>query len=355
MAQQHRKVLQALWVRLLQVTGALWWAKRQLRRQGALIVLTFHRVLRDRDAETTYSQPEIIIRERTFADLMAHVSQHFEVADLRHALPGPYSARLRIAITFDDGWSDNYSTALPIARLHRIPFTIFICPGLLGSEMPFWPERITALYRARNANVTKGEIKTVIENLKIRKPDEIAVLFPEQTDSQAGDALVAGAAMTNDTTLSWNEVSEMHLAGVNFGSHTQTHQILTNLPATEAQVEIRRSREAIESRLSMRCDTFAYPNGDWSQQARDLIAEEGFRLSFTAQRGAWTGDCDFLAIPRCNISEENVVDLKGHFSPAMFDYTTFWKSRFAVKKQPGLKSRHTVNDVPVAALARRGR
>ncbi len=52
---------------------------------------------------------------------------------------------MRIMFTFDDGWKDNYTNALPVIRELRIPVTVFVCPGLVGRTLPFWPELVASL------------------------------------------------------------------------------------------------------------------------------------------------------------------------------------------------------------------
>jgi peptidoglycan/xylan/chitin deacetylase (PgdA/CDA1 family) len=140
-----------------------------------------------------------------------------------------------------------------------------------------------------------------------------------------------GALFDGDCTLSWEEIGQMDRAGVAFGSHTHTHQILTKLAAGAVRRELRESKAALDRALGKRCDLFAYPNGEWSEETRRILAEEGFRLAFTTERGVWTEDCDPLRIPRPNICERNLAGLLGGFSPAMFEYTTFWKTWRAVK------------------------
>jgi peptidoglycan/xylan/chitin deacetylase (PgdA/CDA1 family) len=132
--------------------------------------------------------------------------------------------------------------------------------------------------------------------------------------------------------LSWDRIAALEAAGVGFGSHTQTHQILTTVPLGTAREEVRESKAALESNLKRCCDLFAYPNGDWSPDTRRILAEEGFRLAFTNERGAWLAACDRFAIPRSNVYENNVAGLLGRFSPAMFEYTSFWKVWRATKR-----------------------
>jgi hypothetical protein len=145
-------------------------------------------------------------------------------------------------------------------------------------------------------------------------------------------------SMDVEHRLSWAAVAEMHQSGVSFGSHTQTHPILTMIPLDTARQEVRESKAAIERALSEGCDAFAYPNGNWSPQIRDMLAEAGFRLAVTTAYGAWTTASDRLAIPRLNISEDNVIGLTHRFSPTIFEYATFWRAWRATKADSVLTS-----------------
>ncbi len=129
----------------------------------------------------------------------------------------------------------------------------------------------------------------------------------------------------------------MDAAGVRFGCHTQTHQILTAVPLQDARREIRDGQRALESVLHRPCRLFAYPNGNYSWATRRVLAEEGFTAAFTTQCGAWTPGADPLAVPRVNVSEANVAGLSGRFSPVMFQYTVFWKTWRAMRAERGLQ------------------
>ena len=303
------------WIRagMLARLGGVWWAKRRLRAEGAVVVVALHRVLEDADLERTNSLPGIILRRRTFEELAGHVARSYSAVDLSGPIPRGPGARLRLALTFDDGWIDNYAAAFPIARSHGIPITIFVCPGLAGRQAPFWPERIAASIRKARPSATSEEIEAVIERLKPCSPDA---------------QRIAAAACTEDidSTIAWEGIRRMASQGVAIGAHTQTHQILTTLPSGAARVEIRESKSAIEQALGSRCNLFAYPNGNHSAQTRALVAEAGFRLAFTVERGAWTAATDPFAIPRVNLSESDVAGPAGRFSPAMFDYAVVWKA-----------------------------
>lgn len=325
-----RRAARCLWVGLLAASGCLWWAKRQLRRNGAVIALTFHRVLGDTSFGKTHSLPGIIVRERTFRELIAYCTREFEPVDLQDALPGEPFGNLKVAFTFDDGWGDNYTTALPIAQAHRVPLTIFVCPSLVGKNSPFWPERVVALMRAVQPLSQEPELYAVIEKLKQSTPDEREQYFADLSN-QALKQGIAIEPSNVDRMLSWAEIEEMDQLGVKFGSHTQTHQILTKVPLETAYLEVQESKAAIEGALNKHCHAFAYPNGNQSSSTRRVLAESGFRLAVTTECAPWNSNCDPFAIPRVNVHEDNLVGLTGQFSPAMFVYTTLWRAWRAAK------------------------
>lgn len=341
-----RRVLRWAWAGMLATSGCLWWAKRQLRASGAVVPMMLHRVLGESDYLRTHSLPGIVVRERTFRELVAYIVRRCEPVDLRQAEPGTPSSRIRVAFTFDDGWSDNHSVAFPITREYEIPLTVFLCPGLIDRKLPFWPETAAALMRAIRPAAENAEIEAAIENLKKYAREARAQHLAKLSEQACEQGRSIGPSNV-DRTLSWAAISEMDRGGISFGSHTQTHQILTRIPLEVAREEVRESKAAIETALNKRCDTFAYPNGSWSTETRRLLAEEGFRLAVTTERGAWTATSDRLAIPRSNISEDNVVGPSGRFSPTMFEYTTFWKSWRATKAKSRLLFRASQQSTPL--------
>jgi peptidoglycan/xylan/chitin deacetylase (PgdA/CDA1 family) len=318
--------------RLAYVTVLFWFgslrrARRELSERGAIVILTFHRVLDDDSNQKSSSLPGIVIREGTFRKLVKYLVQHCDPVRLDGAVPGGKSPRPRLAITFDDGWRDNCSNALPIAESFGLPFTVFICPGLVGQNNPFWPEQVSALLSIRGTNPTR--IERVIEDLKHRSAkDRDAYLESLRKISSQNYS----SASEIDQLLSWGEIRRMRTAGVSFGSHTQTHQILTTISETSAATELSQSKSTIEAEFGEPCTTFAYPNGDCSSETRQWVADAGYKRALTTIKGAWTAESDPLSLPRLNVSEGNVTGLFGQFSPMMFEYTTFWWAWRALSK-----------------------
>jgi peptidoglycan/xylan/chitin deacetylase (PgdA/CDA1 family) len=314
------------WAGLLRISGVLFLAKSWVRRRGAL-VLTFHRVLADADLEHTASMPGMVVRQQTFSRFLEHAAETCRFVDLSRDPDWQPGSRLKLAMTFDDGWSDNASIAYPIARSHSAPMLIFIVPAKVGSALPFWPERAASAMEqgfSRNGHEQSiGAMEQAIETLK--------GLSAQERDQRLGDFAAGHPAASSvspvDTTMTWEQIAELQSGGVSFGSHTITHEILTAIPLAQAEEEISGSRVRIERKLGTPCRLFSYPNGDFSDPVRDLVQRAGYSFAFLNQDpGIWTRDCDPYLVPRINVCEYHLVDAKGNFSPLIFEYAVVWNA-----------------------------
>src|SRR5581483_10525113 len=296
LVQTGRSLLKRGYIRFLSLTGLLAWAKSRVAKKG-IVVLTLHRVLPDSEFESACSQAGMMLRASTFDSLLEYLQKECTCILLDRApawkQDAAVNSRPRVAVTFDDGWKDNFETAFPIARKYGAPFTIFICPELIARKQPFWAERVVALWRhaeqageleslraqckdlAGGRDIAGSSADRLIEHLKEKKPVEcnsfIASLQAALAPSLNGKQLNGAGEFLN-----WDEIMQMSQAGISFGSHTNTHPILTRIPESETARELLVSKTAIEARLKA-CRFFAYPNGDWSGPVRELVAGCGYQ------------------------------------------------------------------------------
>jgi len=307
------------WAGLLRASGMLRLARKWVQRHGS-IVLTFHRVLTDSELQQTASLGGMIVRRQTFADFLKYASQQCEFTDLQYEPEWESNGKLKLAVTFDDGWADNAESAYPIASQYHVPLVIFIVPEKIGTALPFWPERTAvALDRAGRTD----SIQRSIEELKGLRVQERETRINQMLGT--GGAVESSAAV--DKTMTWEKIAELHAGGVTFGSHTSTHEILTMVPAAQAEQEIVSSRKAIQQKLGGSCHLFSYPNGDCSEDVQALVTRAGYKFAFLNQEpGVWTRDCDPFLIPRVNACEYHLVDSKGNFSPLIFQYAVVWSA-----------------------------
>lgn len=330
-SKKLRRLAKYLWVYFLYLTGLLWWAKRRLCARGATVVLTLHRVLDGAEFGVTSSLPGIVVRRDTFAEMARYLRECCHPIDLSAEpshRPGP-GRKVPVAVTFDDGWKDNYQVAYPIAAQHGVPMTIFVCPALAGRAFPFWPEVATICWRKSHDG---GPAEPLA--LRYESPDSLVehlkgLSAGEPRRILAGTQAVLAAAAPEEPTnaaMTWEEMERMQSRGVVFGSHTLNHEILPRLDAGGVRHELEASKREIEGRLGGECDLFAYPNGDWSPAIREQVEAVGYRFAFTTRPGAWTRRTEALLIPRINVSENRITGWDGAFSRAAFEYAVFWKA-----------------------------
>jgi peptidoglycan/xylan/chitin deacetylase (PgdA/CDA1 family) len=318
--------MKMFWATLLRASGLLDLAKKWVRRHGT-IVLTFHRVLADSELQQTASLRGMIVRSETFSGFLKYASEACEFIDLTRDPDWNPSGKLKLAVTFDDGWSDNATAAYPLACQYQVPIVIFIVAEKTGAELPFWPERTAAALdhglSADGFERSASYIEQTIEELK-----ELPALERERRIGQmtASHRAVHSSASV-DRTMTWEKIVELQAGGVTFGSHTNTHEILTVIPVAQAEAEIGASRALIEQKLKAPCSLFSYPNGDCSDPVRGLVAKAGYKFAFLNQDpGIWTRECDPFLIPRVNVCEYHLVDAKGNFSALIFNYAVVWSA-----------------------------
>jgi len=333
-----RRVAKEAYLRVLFLTGLLWWARWRVAKLG-VVAITLHRVLPDEQYDSAQLQPGMAVRARTFESFLDYVARHCECVPPGDGVLGNPLARERrprLALTFDDGWKDNFEAAFPISRKYKIPFTVFICPQMMTRRESFWTSQAGSLWAAAQRSGKLDVISalagrqagrsanSLIEGLKhVSSKDREALISRMQAALQP--YIQEAGVESSEQMLTWREVKEMSAAGVAFGSHTNTHAILTDIPGSEALQELTESKKAIEAELRA-CSLFAYPNGDWSPQVRDLVAQAGYQAAFINAPGIWREQGHRLSIPRINLWEGSLTGPGGRFSRAMLEYAVFWKA-----------------------------
>lgn len=210
-----------------------------------------------------------------------------------------------IAVTFDDGYADNAEHALPILARHGIPATVFLVTGCIGTgRIPWHDEVLLAFASARRSAIRipgrspdspplplgseeerRRAAFAVLGALK-PMPEEgrLAAVRAVQEELGSGDAGVAASLM-----LDWDRVRAMRGSGITFGSHTETHPILSRVAPGRAREEVLRSKRTIEKELGEEAAFFAYPNGrpeDFDEETVSALREAGYRGALTTTFGA---------------------------------------------------------------------
>jgi peptidoglycan/xylan/chitin deacetylase (PgdA/CDA1 family) len=291
-----------------------------------LLVLMYHRVLPPAHPDRAIEQPGMYVSPATLAMHLTVLKRHFSLVHLddwlRAAAAGEALSSQACAITFDDGWRDNFDHAFPVLREHSAPATIFLVSGMTGTDTVFWPNRLarvlTRLPQRAHLPGALGSLLAPITQgaqangapLSVERIDQ-AIMRAKSLDEASLNSDLSAAeqqwGVPDDAraVLDESELALMAQSGlVRFGSHTCTHYRLRGEVAPELlQREIATSGADIARMTGHPANLFCYPNGDLTAAAVDVVRQH-YLGAVTTRRG-WHGKGgDPCLIPRVGVHED---------------------------------------------------
>jgi len=80
----------------------------------------------------------------------------------------------------------------------------------------------------------------------------------------------------------WNQLREMQKSGlITVASHTVNHLNMTNLSDAEIEREVTESKKVLEKELGISIDYFTYPEGDFTERAKEKIKDAGYKAALS--------------------------------------------------------------------------
>ncbi|MCA9837965.1 MAG: polysaccharide deacetylase family protein [Trueperaceae bacterium] len=154
-----------------------------------------------------------------------------------------------IVLTFDDGFLDFYTTALPLLQRYGFTATLYIATAYVGQSSK-WLE-------------FEGESQRPLVN--------------------------------------WAQIREIHEAGIEIGAHTHTHPELDLLSNHQVLAELKTSKHLLEDALGVETKSLAYPHGYFSQRIRALAIEAGYDNACAVKHAMSKAQDDRFALSRVDI------------------------------------------------------
>ena len=252
-------------------------ALESLRGRPSLLILTYHRV--GDSQQTAYDSATFSCTAEELDWQVRWLKQRHEVLTLPETLDVVHG-RVKpkgtsVLLTFDDGYRDNYELAFPVLRAHGASATFFLATAFVGTtQLPWWDEIAYMVKRAQTPRLVlsypRAEVFELGEGSRAAAVVAVLRMFkraPEvETERFLNELATATGCERPDKDserhfVSWDEAREMQAAGMCFGSHTHTHELLGRLPYERQLEELRLSREIMERELGREVDTLAYPRG----------------------------------------------------------------------------------------------
>jgi len=216
----------------------------------ALPILMYHRIADE--------GPDALARYRLdpagFEEQIAHLasagyrSATFEewraAREAKRPLPGK-----RVMLTFDDGCLDFYTTAWPILQRYKFRAVVFLPSDEIGGACRW--------------------------------------------DARYGEPA---------PLMNWDQIRELRDDGVEFGSHTATHAMLTGLTLEEMAREALRSRTVLEEQIGEAVMSIAYPFGAYDRIVETVCGACGYVFGVTCDPRACQFGDRLLALPRLEIT-----------------------------------------------------
>lgn len=270
---------------------------------GGALILGYHRISVVDDGFY-----EVCVSPENFAEHMESLKKYANPISIsklvQHLKQGSLPPK-SVAVTFDDGYSDNLYTAKPILEKYNIPATVFICTGYMGKE--FWWDELERLVTCSQTDLHTLHLQAGGKQFgwaeKIGNSDAARstlrhefcralyrfLLSLDVEDQNHAMKLIRNwseaSSLGDSTTRAMNEEELLQLVDgglLELGAHTRHHPMLPQLSFERQREEIQSSKKDMERLLSKKITGFSYPNGQVTVDAKRLVREIGFTYACTS-------------------------------------------------------------------------
>lgn len=224
---------------------------RGVNGRQRVIILLYHRV-------SDQFRDHVTVGIERFDQHMAYVAANCTTVSLKQVVEGDIprnSTKPVIAVSFDDGYLDNFEHAAPILLKHQVPCTFFVCTEKVRDNQPF-----------------------------------------------DHDMRALGFGLDN---MNWEQVRTMHSWGLHFGSHTRNHVDLAKVSDEVALHELQGSLNDIRTQLGQEQVFIAFPYGrkhHITPARLEMIKSLGYQACFSAYGGLNETDIDPFKIKRIGVN-----------------------------------------------------
>jgi len=273
-----------------------------------LNILIYHRVMPEADPLRPWE-----IDQQQFRQHMQWISGVFNVIPLSEAVVQLKNGTLKrrsLAITFDDGYLDNATHALPILKELGFHATFFCTSAWLdGGQM--WNDKVIEsirLWPEDSLTINELDLKKIPVKSIAEKNNAIELILPKLKYQEPAQRLKIADALANQVSnlpqlmMHPEHIQLLHSEGMEIGGHTHSHPIMAKLNNESLKIEITANKQKLEKITADKIKLFAYPNGklatDFHNRQIKALASEGYDAAVTTEVGKAHQKSTVYQLPR---------------------------------------------------------
>lgn len=260
-------------------------------KKKTCLVVNFHGVRSK--TQTTINNRHLPVAE--FEKTIAYFAKNFEIVPLSALMDMRRSGKLpkqkTIALTFDDGYLNNFESALQILKKYKVPSTFYIISNCLDDKnFMAWPDALDLYYYLKGETVKINDHvfeapQFVSSKNGMHLGDYIKTLGAETVTTVA--SIVSNKNDWNESKHKLSELLQLVTAEqlkqyateplLEIGSHSHSHYCMQYLSDATALSEFSTSKKIIENCIGKPVTSFAFPDGSYTKRSLELCTEAGYK------------------------------------------------------------------------------
>lgn len=293
-----------------------WYYRRRL------LVVTYHGLYDGPERDNRY--PDTFVHVNRMSAQLRFLKRHYRILrsddvlkaiSEQTALPD-YSA----LVTFDDGYANFKSLAVPVLKQFNIQPIVFIPTSYTETQKPFWYDLVWFFFQhtptLKQAYLNQKKEIPLYEKESLRH----FLSYLKKMDRDARESIIneiqkeidesgSDQGMTSEfKALTSDQLRELSRQGICFGGHTHSHTIMTSMTDDDARDEILLNKFQLEKWLERPVRFFAYPNGgenDYNDKHKKMLSSAGYAAAFSLTQRRSSHLEDPMDISRLHIPPED--------------------------------------------------
>ena len=281
------------------------------------IILCLHRVSNNNDI--LFPPLKISVFEK----LIKYISKNFNVCNTNEFFnKKSENKKIKILLTFDDGYKDFVINALPILIKYKIPAVHnIIINAVEKNEIP-WTQKINdiinlmyinkayGIYNVKNYSFTisKNLDETISSGMKLYR-----ALLNEKYDNRSKFIkelqTLSGFSYILNQMMDWNDIKICLKNNIEIGSHSYSHDLLSTIQNFEVlQKEINLSKKIIENNLKTKVNVIAFPNGDFNNMVVEISKKNDYKYLLSTDEKFINFKNQYITFPRISIYHNDIYE-----------------------------------------------